>query len=376
MASLAAPRRPWYEGVVRTLTRIDGWLVLSAGLLLMMGLMSLYSIDSATHATYFKKQLFRFVIGIGPFMLFLLVKAERWRRYAPFLYVANLGLLGLVLAVGDKRNEAQRWIQIGPLDFQPSELAKLLIVLTLASFLANRIDEIRSFKTFALSFLHVAVPMAMIYKQPHLGSTLVVGVAWLTMMWISGTRMRFVIGAVVLGCGLLTTAFFVPGMMSPYQKERIVGLFFPDKKGSGYQVYRGLVAIGSGGIGGKGFLQGEQKGLKFIPEQQTDFVFTVVGEEGGLIGGFAVLSIFSVLFYRIWSIIYRATEPFNRFVAAGIFAIFAFHVIANLGMVLQLLPVVGLWLPFMSQGGTALWLCMACVGLLLNLRSQETLPEF
>jgi rod shape determining protein RodA len=285
-------------------------------------------------------------------------------------------MLMTVLLVGDTRNNAQRWLQIGPLDFQPSELAKLLIVLTVASFLANRMDEIRSFKTFALSFLHVAVPMALIYKQPHLGSTLVVGVAWLTIVWIAGARMRYVLGSIVLAAGLLVAAFFIPGAMSDYQKGRILGFLHPDKSGDGYQVYRGLVAIGSGELDGKGYLKGEQKSLRFIPEQQTDFIFTVIGEEGGLIGGFIVLALFGLLFFRTWLIVHLASEPFHRMLAAGILAIFAFHMTANLGMVLQLLPVVGLWLPLMSQGGTALWLCMACIALLLNIRSKEDKQEF
>jgi rod shape determining protein RodA len=374
--ALLSSHRSSKAGIWRTFSHIDGWLVLSVGLLLMMGLMSLYSIDAATHSTYFKKQLLRLAIGIGPFLILLLVKLDRWRRWAPFLYVFSIGLLGVVLAVGDKRNEAQRWIQIGPLDFQPSELAKILVVLTLGTFLANRIDQIRTLKTFVLSFVHVAIPMALIYKQPHLGSTLVVGATWLAMVWIGGARMRHIIGAIVIGMGLLTTAYFTPGMMSAYQKERIHGLVDPDIKGSGYQVHRGLVAIGSGGIGGKGFLRGEQKSLRFIPEQQTDFVVTVLGEEGGLLGCVAMLAAFGLLFFRTWSIVYQSVDPFIKMAAAGVFAILAFHTVANLGMVLRLLPVVGLWLPFMSYGGTALWLCMACVGLLLNLRAQESIPEF
>jgi len=375
MASLAARRTP-LENVVRTLSRLDGWLLLSAILLMLVGLMSLYSIDVAAHTDFFKKQLFRIALGLVPFLIFLLVRPERWRQYAKPLYVVNLLLLGLVLVAGQTRNNAQRWLQFGPLDFQPSELAKLLVALTLASFLASRIDEIRSFKTFALSFVHVALPMALIYKQPHLGSTLVVGVIWLSITWIAGTRMRFVIGSVASAIGLLVVLYFIPGGLDDYQKQRIHGLFHPDRKGSGYQVHRGLVAIGSGQIGGKGYLKGEQKKLQFIPEQESDFVFTVVGEEGGLIGGVIVLSLFALLLFRAWLIVHISTDPFLRMVAAGILAILTFHLVANLGMVLQLLPVVGLWLPLMSYGGTAIWLCMACVALLLNVRSQAELPEF
>lgn len=355
---------------------MDGWLILSASLITLVGLLSLLSIDNAAGTDFFKRQLLRIAIGSIPFAIFLFVRPSTWRRFASPLYVFNLAMLATVLLVGDTRNNAQRWLQFGPIDFQPSELAKLLVVLTVSSFLANRMDEIRSFKTFALSFAHVAIPMALIYKQPHLGSTLVVGVTWLAITWIAGTRVRYVLGAVLLAAGLLVAAFHIPGAMSDYQKGRILGFLKPDKNGDGYQVYRGLVAIGSGELDGKGYLKGEQKSLRFIPEQQTDFIFTVIGEEGGLIGGFIVLTLFGLLFFRTWLIVYLSAEPLHRMIATGILAIFAFHVTANLGMVLQLMPVVGLWLPLMSYGGTAMWLCMACVALLLNVRSQEAKQEF
>lgn len=380
MASVAQPQRTPLESLIRVFGRLDGWLILSSTLLTIIGMLSLHSIDAATAGStptdFLKKQMVRLGIGVAPFAIFLLVRPEFWKRHARTLYWLNVILLALVLRFGDTRGGAQRWLEFGFIDFQPSELAKILVVLTLATFYVSRIEDVRKLRTFALSFLHVAIPMALIYKQPHLGSTLVVGVTWLAISWIAGVRIRFVLGAIGVGLSLLVAAYFVPGAMGDYQKERISALFHPDKQGSGYQVERGLVAIGSGQVGGKGYLRGEQKNLKFIPEQQTDFIFTVIGEEGGLVGGFIVLALFGVLFARIWLIVHLGMDPFHRMVAAGILAILAFHMTANLGMVLRLLPVVGLWLPFMSFGGTALWLCMACVGLLLNVRSQEDQPDF
>lgn len=356
---------------------MDWWMVLAVGLLMCAGLMSLYSIDFASKSNYFSMQLFRIAIGIGPFLIFWLVRPEFWKRWATPLYLANISLLVLVLVAGRARGEAQRWIVIGPLDFQPSELAKLLIALTVASFFCKESAKgPLGLGAFVKSFLHVALPMALIFQQPHLGSTLVIGVMWLAMSLAAGVRFRYVVGAVVLGVAALTAAFFIPGVLSPYQRERVMGLFNPDPKTTGFQVERGLIAIGSGGLTGKGFLKGEQKSLKFIPEQQTDFIFTVVGEEGGLIGCVMILSIFGLLLMRIWLIVFQGYDQYDRIVAAGLLALFAFHMTANLGMVLRLLPVVGLWLPFMSYGGTAIWLCMASVGLLLNLRSRTDIAEF
>lgn len=376
MATLAQPRRSRLQEFARTVVRTDGWLLLTAGLLMLVGLLSLYSIDNAAHTDFFKKQALRVGLGVGPFLLFWLVRPEGWQRYAQWLYLGNLVLLVSVLALGQTRNNAQRWIEIGPLDFQPSELAKLLVVLTLSSFFAARASSIRTLKTFVLSFVHVAVPMALIYKQPHLGSTLVIGVVWLAIAWAAGCRARHILGSVVAAISLLVTLYFVPGGLDDYQKQRIEGLFRPNKQSSGYQVHRGLVAIGSGQLGGKGYLKGEQKSLRFIPEQQTDFIFTVIGEEGGLMGSAIVLGLFAALFFRIWLLVHISAQAYHRMIAAGVLAIFAFHTVANLGMVLQLLPVVGLWLPFMSYGGTAIWLCMACVALLLSVRSQEDVREF
>ncbi len=381
MAAIASPRRSPLGNVVQLATHLDWWMILAASLLMVMGLMSLYSIDNvagsvgSNHTDYFKKQQVRIGIGVVPFLLFLLVKPEFWRRCSMVLYAINIGLLALVLKAGDTRGGAQRWLQFGPIDFQPSELAKLLVTLTLATFLVNRKDDIKSFKTFALSFVHVAVPMALIYKQPHLGSTMVVAVVWFAVSLAAGVRLRFVFGAAALSVVALICAIQFQ-LLSPFQLERILGFLHPNSKSNGYQVQRGLVAIGTGGLTGKGFLKGEQKSLKFIPEQQTDFIFTVVGEEGGLVGGFAMLACFGLLFFRIWLLIFQASEPFHRMIAAGILAMLAFHMTANLGMVLQMLPVVGLWLPFMSFGGTAIWLCMADIALLLNVRSRVDASNF
>lgn len=352
-------------------------MVLAVGLLMTMGLMSLYSIDYSTKSGYLGTQVLRIAIGAGPFLLFWLVRPEFWRRYATPLYLVNISLLVLVLVAGRSRNEAQRWLEFGPLDLQPSELVKLLIALTVASYFCR--ESARGpigLGVFFKSFLHVALPMALIFKQPHLGSTLVIGVMWLGMSLAAGVRFRYVVAAVILSIGALVGAFFTPGVLNDYQRERVLGLINPDPKKSGWQVERGLVAIGSGGLFGKGFLKGEQKSLKFIPEQQTDFIFTVIGEEGGLVGGVIMLAVFGLFLTRVWLVVFQSAEPFDRIVAAGLLAMFAFHLTANMGMVLRLLPVVGLWLPFMSFGGNAIWLCMASVGLLLNLRSRSEIAEF
>lgn len=352
--------------------RLDPWLIGSALLLLAVGLLSLYSVDAAyPKQNFFRNQVVHVVEGFIPFAIFLWVDPRVWQRYANLFYVLNISLLAVVLRFGKTGGGSQRWIEIGHIDFQPSELAKLLVVLTLSSFFFARRDKIRNFKTFLLSFIHVAIPMVLVFKQPHLGATLVILVAWISICVASGVRLRFLAGAVVVVAVALTLALRIPGVLQPYQVERLTGLIHPQSQGNAYQPLRAQVAFGAGGLTGEGWLHGRQKQARFIPEQDNDFIFTVIGEEGGLVGCVIVLALYGLFFYRIWLQMVQAEDPFYRMVTAGIFAILAFHAVVNLGMNLQLLPVVGLWLPFMSYGGTAMWLCMACVALLINMKGRQ-----
>jgi rod shape determining protein RodA len=370
MSSLAAG--PIVESRPEKVRRTDWVLVVSVLLLLLVGFMSLYSIDAGEAGSrHFAKQMLRLGIGLVPFLVFFLLGPKLLLRYASPIYYINLVLLALVLVIGSRGGGAQRWISVGPLDFQPSEMAKLFIVVTLAAFFARRWDRIGQFSTFILSLLHIVVPVALIFKQPHLGATLAILVAWLGVAIVAGVPWKFLAGAGATIVALLLLAISIPGVLRDYQLERVMAMFGGDVKGSKFQPFRARLAFASGGLTGVGFLKGEQKQAGFVPAQHTDFIFTVIGEEGGLVGCTLVLGLFGVFFYRVWRIVLDATDPFCRMLAAGIFAVLGFHTIVNIGMNLELLPVVGLWLPFMSYGGTALWLCMGCVGLLLSLRAQS-----
>ena len=362
------PRRNW--------ARFDFAFALSTVLLILIGLMSLYSQSAATGSPWFRKQLINVGIGFIPLLLFALVHPKVWIRGANLLYVVNVALLAAVLLHGKHTKGAGRWFQLGALQFQPSELAKLLVILTLATFYAARQDSIRSPKTFLLGALHAFVPMVMILLQPHLGAFIVTGVAWFGISILARVPMKFIGFTAAIAALLIGAAFTVPMFQSkffrPYQLERILGMVGPkDAKGANYQTDRAEIAFGVGGVLGSGFMRGEQKAAGFIPEQQNDFILTVIGEEGGLVGCTLVLVTFGIFFYRIWINLVQTTEPFYRMVAGGIFSILAFHMFVNMAMEMKLLPVVGLWLPFLSYGGTAMWLCMACVGLMIGIRRRE-----
>jgi rod shape determining protein RodA len=353
MAGFAHPKQ--YSLDLYRAKRGQDWpLLISAALLLLIGLLSLYSLDVGTGSAHLRRQVIRIGVGLVPLAIFYFVRPHAWLRFGKILYWLNLSLLSLVLVVGKTGKGATRWIDLGPIEFQPSELAKLLTVLTLAAFLYSRKDDLRSLKTFVLSFLHVAIPLGLVFIQPHLGATLVILVTWLAVCLAGGVPMRYLGASVLLVVLAVAVAWTVPGVLKPYQRERVEAMFSPDEQGNAFQPVRAQIAFGLGGVTGAGYLQGDQKKGKFIPEQHNDFIFTVVGEEGGLIGSALVLSIFGFFFYRVWLVILRAEDKFHKMVAAGVFSVFVFHTIVNLSMNLQLLPVVGLWLPFMSYGGSAI----------------------
>lgn len=350
----------------------DWWLLLSAGILLALGVATIFSVSETLDAgRTFKNHVLRVFIGVVPFSVFLFVKPAFWQRWASLLYVFNLLLLLTVLFVGVKGGGAKRWVSFGPIDFQPSEMSKLFLALTVAAFFAARQDSIHKLSTFALSLLHVIVPAALVFKQPHLGATIVLVVIWLSISIVAGVPAKFIVTPILAVVAIFAIGFTVPGILQDYQKERVLSMIKGDEQGSAYQPSRARIAFGVGGLTGVGFRKGEQKKGGHIPDQETDFIFTVVGEEGGFVGAALVVMAFAFFFYRGWLIMYRAIDPFTKMVAAGIIGALAFHTVVNLFMTVQLLPVVGLWLPFFSYGGTAMWLCLASVGLLLGLKLRE-----
>ena len=356
--------------------RFDIWLAVSSLVLLVVGLMSLYSEGMAPDGgTEFKKQILFSLIGIVPFVVFVAVHPKVWLRLSNVLYAMNVAALLAVRVLGSTKKGAERWIEIGPMQFQPSEVAKLLVIITLSAFYANRQDSVRQLSTFAKSFLHVLPVLALILMEPHLGAAMVVVVSWFGISLISGVQVKHLGFALGLFLALTGAVLTIPAVSSKvlhgYQAGRIKALNGKDVQGSNWQTERAEIAFGVGGVFGTGYLKGEQKAGHFIPEQHNDFVFTIVGEEGGLVGCTLVLAAFGFFFYRIWLVMFMAGELYYKMIAAGIFAALFFHTFVNIAMVLQLVPVVGLWLPFLSSGGTALWLCMACVGLLLNIRRRE-----
>jgi len=352
---------------------MDWLLIVATLLLIVIGMMSLYS-EGYTHDgdSNFRKQLVNTAIGVVPFSIFAFIAPHIWRRFVNVIYVVNVLTLLAVFVVGAHKKGAERWIPVGPIQFQPSEMAKILTILSLAAFYANRQNSIQKPSTFWLGFLHISVPLVLVLMQPQLGATLVILVCWVAISLVAGVPVKFfayiAATALILGGAL---AVFHGQLLHSYQWSRITGFFNHDAKGKSYQTDQAEIAFAEGGLTGVGFLRGERKAGHFIPEQHDDFIFTVMGEEGGLVGCTLVLAAYGFFFYRLWLVMFQATDPYYKMIVGGLFAALSFHTFVNIAMVLHILPVVGLWLPFLSYGGTAMWMCMSSVGLALNIRRRE-----
>jgi rod shape determining protein RodA len=358
---------------------VDWWLLVVMIVLIGVGLLAIYSTGYGESQIIFKKQFVNVGLGLIPMAIFTFIHPKMWCRLMPFIYGANLVALLAVLEFGKTTKGAERWLKLpGGLQLQPSEISKILIIITLATFFAMNREKIKELKVFVLSFVHVLVPVLFILKQPHLGASLLIMTVWMALCLVAGVPPKY-LGA-ILGAffAIVALVIFVPPVRNkvllPYQRERVEGLLGAvkgksDDQDKGFQNKMAQLAFGNGGLSGTGFLKGEQKSR--IPEQHSDFIFSLIGEEFGLLGSLSVLGLFSLLFYRLWIGLVNASDYYYQLVMAGILTVFAFHTFVNIGMVLQLLPVVGLWCPFLSSGGTALYLCMSMVGLALNIRARE-----
>ncbi|MBS1707830.1 MAG: rod shape-determining protein RodA [Armatimonadetes bacterium] len=347
----------------------DWWFFGATLALVMVGLMAINSVDQATGQHNAAKQGMFAALGIGVWFVFRKIPLSLWQWAANGLYVLNLGLLSSVLLFGHVVKGAKRWILVGSFQFQPSDLTMILVVLTLAAFFARRTEETGSWKTYGLSFLHVLPSVFLLLLQPHYGRAACVLAIWLVMALYAGVPWKTIGASIACLLALVGFALFTPGLFKGYHMDRISELFnkvvhgTSDTQGTGWQAAQSVKAISMGGLVGTGYGRGEQKAGRFIPEQHNDFVFSVIGEELGLIGSLLVLAVFLTFFFRMWYLGYNTRDPMRRLVTGGLLAFLSFHTVVNLSMVLNIGPVIGLWLPFVSNGGTALMTCMAAVGL-------------
>lgn len=288
------------------------------------------------------------------------------------LYVLTLGSLLLVLVVGEVTHGAQRWITGSSL--QPSELAKVLVIVTLAQFLANHEEEIGRFHYILLSIFHVAVPMVLIYLQPHLGTVIVLAVVWLAMAVMAGMRLLHL--GILSFVGLLTTPLILFSLKD-YMRERLLLFINPSQNPAArYNIDQALISIGSGGWLGKGYASGTQSQLHFLRVRHTDFIFSVIGEEMGFVGALLLFTLFGIVLWRILRAASLARDSFGRLICCGVATLIFFQAMVNIGMNLGLLPVIGIPLPFISAGGSSLIALLLAEGLVQSVVMRHRKIEF
>lgn len=312
-------------------------------------------------------------LGIAFLMMIIVAQIPQHQLYlwTPWIFALGIVLLVLVLMAGDVGKGAQRWLDIYVIKFQPSEMMKLVTPMMLAWYLSER-PLPPGFKSLVISAMLVLVPTLLIARQPDLGTSILVAAAGFFVVFLSGIRWRVLIGT------LLALLAFVPilwHMMRDYQKQRVLTLLNPesDPLGSGYHIIQSKIAIGSGGIYGKGWLNGTQSQLDFLPERHTDFIFAVFSEEFGMMGAVVLLSLYAFIILRSLYIATKAQDNFGRLLAGSLGLTFFVYLFVNVGMVSGILPVVGVPLPLVSYGGTSMVTLMVGFGILMSINSNRRL---
>ncbi len=330
--------------------------------------------SAAPNAAYVVRQAAWLGIGVLFALALQFLDKATLYRLAPWLYFLSLALLAAVLAVGREVNGARAWFELGPVRFQPSEFAKLALILMLARVLKGR--PLERALGYLVPLLVALPPIALTLVEPDLGGAAVMTALAAGMFFARGLPWRHLLVAALLAALLVPTVVWPH--LRPHQRERILTVLNPtrDPLGSGFQVLQSMIAIGSGGVLGKGYGQGTQTQLGFVPFRHTDFVFSVVAEEMGLVGALSLLFAYALLFWRLVALALELPDLADRLAVAGVLAWMAFQVLINVGVTLGVAPVTGITLPFVSYGGTSLvtlWLAVALVELLYRDRLQRVL---
>ena len=338
---------------------------------------SLCIIGSATHINkgiinydFVIRQGIGFIINLALVLFFCHYDYTRLKRFAKPLYVVNLLMLLAVMFVGTSALGAQRWIQIGPITVQPSEFAKIIMIVCTAALLLERVGQLNTFRSVLPVGLFIGIPFLLVLKQPDLGTSLVFLAIGLGMVFVSRIKLSLLRNIAAVGVILAPIGWH---FLKDYQKARITVFLDPnaDPFGAGYHIIQSKIAIGSGMLFGKGLFQGSQSQLNFLPENHTDFIFSVIGEELGFLGCVFLLFLYFVLIYRGLMIAKECKDPFGMLLATGVISMWTFQILVNVGMTCGIMPVTGIPLPFMSYGVSALTTNMVGLGILLSVYMRQ-----
>jgi rod shape determining protein RodA len=351
----------------RKFFHLNWGLVALVTLIAAIGFMALYSAANGNLDPWASKQIIRFCVGFIIMLGVAMIDIRFWYRMSYPIFIIGFVLLVIVEFMGQMGMGAQRWINLGFIQIQPSELMKLAIVMAMARYFhTSTMDDMRRLSFLIVPVLMVLLPVGLVLLQPNLGTA--------TIMMVDGATMLFIAGAPLwlYFLGAASLVVMVPAVwhfyMHDYQKQRVLTFLDPesDPLGSGYHITQSKIALGSGGIEGRGFLQGTQSKLDFLPEKQTDFIFTLWAEEWGLFGGTLLLVLFGLVFLYCGWIAFRCRHAYGRYLVFGLMVNFSLYVFINVAMVMGLIPVVGIPLPLVSYGGTAMIACLVGFGLIMS----------
>ncbi len=365
------PRRYWRN--------LDWPLILAVLALTAIGLVVVYSASYSQLVAaglspwhHVQTQLVAFGLGLVAAIIIVSIDYRAWARWSKLIYIATMALLSGVLLIGQAVFGSQRWVRIGPLSLQPSELAKIALVLVLAKAFEKE-EHTQSLKGVAKALVMVLIPMALILKQPDLGTAAIFIGLFFTMWYVGHGKTKHI---VIAGLSLVVVSIAVVivslkgwvSVIKPYQLTRILVFLDPysDPSGAGWNIIQSIIAVGSGGFLGKGMLNGTQSSLHFLPANHTDFVFSVIAEEFGFLGSVVVLALYVVVIWRGLHIAAVAKDNYGTLLAAGATGIFFFHLIINVGMTLGFMPITGLPLLFITAGGSIMLTSLIAVAIILN----------
>jgi rod shape determining protein RodA len=327
---------------------------------------------------YYDRQFVYVVVGVIAMLVIALIPPRVMRKYHWLLYAFVLGATLGVFAIGSSVNGGQRWISVGPLQFQPSEFGKLLLIVSLAAFLAERRGVTSPGRLTLMALVYMALPALLVFAEPDFGTALVYSAVALTILFVLGAPWRhFAWMGLIFAVAMAMIFSILPSagiqVLKPYQQSRLTSFLHPnrsDPQGNGYHLNQSMVAIGSGGVDGKGVAGATQTQLDYLPEHATDFIFSVVGEERGFIGAAWLIGLYMLLVWRGLRVITISRSTFGSLVAAGVVGMLLFQIFINIGMTIGIAPITGIPLPFMSYGGSHIVAELMAVGVLLSIHAH------
>jgi len=363
--------------IISKLKKIDFVLIIAVVLLTGLGFLAIFGATFNklnNQLSFLNRQVIAFAIGVIVFFLFSLINYRNLRKFSFLIFVASAALLILVLVIGKKVNGATSWIDFGFMNFQPVEFIKLAMIIILANFFAKHFRKLNQFKYIALSFLVVAIPICLILFQPDPGSAFVIFCIWAGLVLAAGIRKMHIIILILLA--ITGSLFGWRFVLKDYQKARVTSFANPyqDPKGRGYNAIQSVIAVGSGGVFGKGIGNGSQGRLNFLPERHTDFIFANIAEELGFVGVSFLLILYGILLTQIFKIALKANDNFARFLAIGIALMIFTHVLENVGMNIGIMPITGIPLPLISFGGSNLVVTLAALGIMQSILIHKVNP--